>query len=123
MTEDRVEEAQAPPTLLEELLRKSQSFMEGLIAERVKASLDHALDWTFRRIIVYLSAAVLFGTAAVFLLVAGMEGLKQAGAPPWSAYLLLGLLGGLGGSLLLRRPAVGKENGRNCSHSGCQRGH
>jgi hypothetical protein len=104
MTEYRTEETNAPPSLLEELLRKSQSFMEGLIADRIRASLDRALDWTFRRVIVYLSAAALFATAAVFLLVAGTEGLKQAGAPTWSAYLIWGLVGALGGSLLLRRP-------------------
>jgi hypothetical protein len=104
MSEHRVEEPEAPPSLLEELLRKSQDFVEGLVAERVKASLDRALEWTFRRVILYISATALFATAAVFLLVAGMEGLKQAGAPSWSAYLLLALLGALGGCLLLRRP-------------------
>jgi hypothetical protein len=104
MNEQRAQVPEAPPSLLEELLRKSQDFVEGLVAERVKASLDRALDWTFRRVILYVSAAALFATAAVFLLVAGMEGLREVGAPAWSAYLLLALLGALGGCLLLRWP-------------------
>lgn len=104
MNERRVDEQEAPPSILDELLRKSHSFLEGLLADRVKSSLDRALEWTFRRVIVYLSAAALFGTAAVFLLIAGVEGLKQAGAPPWSAYLIPGLAGAFGGLLLLHRP-------------------
>lgn len=104
MIDPRVEPPEAPPSLLEDLLRRSQSFVEGLVAERVKASLDRALEWTFRRVIVYVSAAALFATAAVFLLVAGTEGLKQAGAPAWLAYFILGLFGALGGCVLLSRP-------------------
>lgn len=102
MEEDRVEEQEMRASVLEDLLRKSRELVEGVVAERVKSSVDRALQWTFRRIIAYVTAAGLFVTAAVFLLVAGMEALKQAGAPPWSAYLLLGLAGLLGGLLLLR---------------------
>jgi len=103
MNERRFEEPEAAPSLLEDLFRKSERFVEGLVAERVRSSVGRALEWTFRRVILYLTAAALFATAAVFLLVAATEGLKQAGAPAWSAYLLLGFLGGLGGLLLLPR--------------------
>ena len=64
-----------------------------------------ATAWISHRRLVpaILGSSALFATAAVFLLVAATEGLKQAGAPAWSAYLLLGFLGGLGGLLLLPR--------------------
>jgi len=104
MAENRIEEPPAPPSLLDDLLRKTHEFVEGAIVDRVKTSVDRALEWTFRRIIVYVSAAALFATGAVFLLIAGMEGLRQIGAPAWAAYLVLGLTGGLGGAALLQRP-------------------
>ena len=104
MHENRVEEPQASPTLLEDVLQKSREFIEGIIADRIKDSLERALDWTFHRMMVYLTVVALFATAAVFALMAGLEGMKQAGVPPWAAYLTVGLAGALGGSLLLMGP-------------------
>lgn len=109
MHENRVEEPQASPTLLEDFLQRSREFIEGIIADRVKDSLERALDWTFHRMMVSLTVVALFATAAVFALLAGLEGMRQAGVPPWAAYLTLGLVGALGGSLLLKRP---KSRGR-----------
>lgn len=105
MIDPRVQEPEARPSVLEELLAKSRSFIEGVIADRIKASLERFFERVTQRIIACLVASVLFGTAAVFLLVAGMEGLKQAGLPLWAAYLSLGLVGALGGVLLIRKPA------------------
>jgi len=105
MPENRVEEPEAPPSILEDLLKRSGTYVQGVVADHVKASVERVLDWTLRRTITYLSAGALFATAVIFGMVAGMEGLKQAGAPAWAAYLTFGLVGALGGSLLLPRPA------------------
>ena len=115
MADNRIEEPQTP-SILEDLLRRSRAFVEGVIADHFKASVDRVLDWTLRRVITSLVASAFFVTAVVFLLVAGTEGLKQVGAPPWVAYLSLAFVGALGGGLLLRRP---KER---CDHeSPCRR--
>jgi hypothetical protein len=105
MIDPRVEEPQAPPSILEDLLARSRSFIEGVIADRIKASLERVFERTMMRVVACLISSVLFGTAAVFALIAGLEGLKQAGAPVWAAYLSLGLVGALGGGLLIRKPA------------------
>lgn len=105
MHQNRVDDdPEVSTTLLEDLLRKSREFVEGVIADRIRDSMERALDWTFRRMITYLTVAVLFGSAVVFALLAGLEGMKQAGVPSWASYLTLGLAGALGGSLLLLRP-------------------
>jgi hypothetical protein len=101
MTDPRVEEAEVSPSILEELHRKVHELVRGMMADRLRASAERALDWTFRRVLTYLTAAAFFVTAAVFALLAGMEGLKQAGAPPWAAHLALGLGGALAGAMLL----------------------
>ena len=104
MHENRVEDRQDSPTLLEDLLRRSREFIEGIVADRLRDSLERALEWTFRRALTYLCIAALFATAAIFAVLAGLEGMKQADVPPWAAYLTLGLAGALGGSLLLKQP-------------------
>ena len=105
MPENRVEEPEAPPSILEDLLRRSGTYVQGVVADHIKASVERALDWTLRRTLTYIVAGALFATAAVFMLVAGLEGVKQAGAPVWAAYLGFGLAGILGGGLLLPKPA------------------
>lgn len=104
MVQNRVHEHEASATLLEDLLRRSRAFIEGVIADRIRDFLDNMLDRTFRRASLYLTGAALFATSAVLAVLAGLEGMKQAGAPPWAAYLLLSFAGVLGGGLLLRRP-------------------
>jgi len=101
MIDPRVQEPEPRPSVLEDLLARSRSFIEGLIADRLKASLERFFERMTRRVVACLVASVLFGTAAVFLLIAGLEGLKQAGLPGWAAYLSLGLVGALAGSLLI----------------------
>jgi hypothetical protein len=113
MIQNRVHEPEASATLLEDLLRRSRAFIEGVIADRIRDSLEHMLDWTFHRVFIYLTGAALFATAAVLAVLAGLEGLKQAGAPAWAAYLLLSFAGALGGSLLLRRPKRSDERHRS----------
>lgn len=104
MVEQRTEESAAAPSILEELLRKSQKFIQRSIADRLRGSVERAYERALGRLVICLIGAAFLVMAAVFLLLAGMEGLKQAGAPTWVAYLSLGLLGALAGALLLRRP-------------------
>jgi len=105
MIDPQVQEHETHPSVLEELLAKSRSFIEGVIADRIKASLERFFERMTHRVVACLVASVLFGTAAVFLLIAGMEGLKQAGLPLWAAYLSWGLVAALGGVLLIHKPA------------------
>jgi hypothetical protein len=102
MIEEQVHEPEAPPSIHDELLKKIQDLLRGMVAERIKASVDRAMEWTFHRVIVYLTAAVVFSVAATFLMLAGSEGLKQAGLPSWGAFLALGFVGLLGGTALLK---------------------
>jgi len=95
---------EAPSSILEDLLGRSERFMQGLLADHVKGAVERTLEWTFRRVIRFACAAASFATSMVFLLVAAVEGLKQAGVPAWMAYLIPGTAGILGGRLLLRRP-------------------
>ena len=113
MIQNRVPEHEASATLLEDLLRRSRAFIEGVLVDRIRDSLENMLDWTFRRVLLYLTSAALFATSAVLAVLAGLEGMKQAGAPPWAAYLLLSLAGVLAGSLLLRRPKRSDDRHRS----------
>ncbi|HVR83154.1 MAG TPA: hypothetical protein VMU54_02505, partial [Planctomycetota bacterium] len=88
---------------------RSRSFIEGVIADRIRSSLERLFERTMRRVVAGVISSMLFGTAAVFVLIAGLEGLKQAGAPVWAAYLCLGLVGALGGALLIRTPTEPRD--------------
>lgn len=78
-----------------------KSLFRGL-AERLE---DHAKDfvgWSLHRIVLTGIGLGITITAAILLLVAGVEGLKEASVPPSLAYLAAGLVG-LGVGLILIR--------------------
>ena len=88
--------------LIEDLIRRSKEFLGGVVTEYVWQSIRRVLHGAMERLIVYLTAAALFACSAVFLMIAGTEGLKQFGLAPWMAFLLPGIAGVLAGWLILK---------------------
>jgi hypothetical protein len=89
------------PSLIDDLARRTRKFLLELARDYVKRPVDELLGFILGRALAYLLAAALFITAAVFLLVGGVEGLKAAGVPPWISHLALGVVGLLGGLVAL----------------------
>ena len=88
--------------LLEELLRDAGSSLLNGFGARVSASLRDLLRSATRRAARATAGVALLGASLVFLLVAGVEGLKAASLPPSAAYLCMGVLGLIGGYFLTR---------------------
>jgi hypothetical protein len=67
-----------------------------------------------RRVIEYAFAGTLYCTAAVFLLVGLILGLREAGLPPYATYLLGGVVAGLAGAAVLKlhHPFGGRSAGK-----------
>lgn len=79
----------------------SKSMFHGLV-ERVEEGARGILGWSLKQLALTLISIGLIVTASVLILVAGIEGLKQASVPEWLAYLIAGVVGmGSGGLLLL----------------------
>lgn len=90
-------------TAVDDLVGRTKGFLSEVATEYVKKPADELFRWVLGRATSYLVAAALFVTAAVFLMIAGVEGLKRANVPPSLAYLGLGVVGVLGGLIALRR--------------------
>ncbi len=97
------------PSVLEDLIRRTRRFMGDIAHDYVKRPLEDLLRWALGRALAYAVAAGIFVAAAVFLLVAGVEGLKSAGLPHAWAYLALGAAGTVSGFLVLR---AGRATGK-----------
>ncbi len=98
------------PSVVDDLFRRTRKFLGEIAHDYVKRPLDELFRWALGRAVAYIVAAGIFVTAAVFLLVAGVEGLKAWKVHPAWAYLALGLAGAVFGWVILRigRPRAGK---------------
>lgn len=90
------------PGLLGEAAGAARRTFLGALASAFRRTVDDAVERTVGRLVSASVAAALLITAAVFLLVAGVEGLKAAALPPYAGYLILGGVG-LGAGLLVVR--------------------
>ena len=98
------------PSVVDDLIRRTRKFFSEIADDYVKRPLDDLFRWALGRAAAYLVAAGIFITAAVFLFIAGVEGLKTLQVPPVWAYLALGTAGLVAGWIVLRagRPRSGK---------------
>lgn len=89
-------------SFLDDLLKDaSRSMLRGglgLLEEKTRA----LIRWSLDRLTLTIVALDLMVTAIVFLLLAGVEGLREASLPPSLAFLFVGVVGLGAGFLLLR---------------------
>ena len=109
MPEDSEPKPRLDSSTIDELANRTKKFLTELARDYVKRPIDELLGWILRRAVAYLVAAALFITAAVFLLVGGVQGLTEAHVPPWVAYLALGVIGLIAGLIVLRSTAPPKK--------------
>jgi hypothetical protein len=89
-------------SFLDDLLKGvSKSMLHGL-AERLERSARGVVDWSLSRLAACIIAIGIAIAAAILLLMAGVEGLKQASVSPPLAYLASGLTG-LAAALMIFR--------------------
>jgi len=89
-------------SFLDDLLKVLSKSMFNGLAERVEDGARGLLDWSLKKLALTLVAIGITVTAAVLLLIAGVEGLIQASVPSWVAYLIAGVVGlGIGLPMLL----------------------
>jgi len=89
-------------SFLDDLLKVLSKSMFNGLAERMEDGARGLLDWSLKKLALTLVAIGITVTAAVLLLVAGVEGLIQASVPSSVAYLIAGVVGlGIGITLLL----------------------
>lgn len=96
---------------IDDLVARTRGFLREIANDYIKRPIDDLLKWTLGRAIAYLVAAGFFVTAVVFLMIAGVEGLRAAEVSPVWAYLGSGIAGILAGLIVLRatRPSSGKK--------------
>ncbi|HLY74286.1 MAG TPA: hypothetical protein VKU80_09230 [Planctomycetota bacterium] len=70
----------------------SKSLLNGF-AERVEDGARDLLGWSLRKLALTVIAAGITVTAAVLILISGVQGLEQASVPPSLAYLITGIVG------------------------------
>ncbi len=103
-SEERPDRPGHDPSIVDDLVRRTKSYLADAVVDLIKRPARELLRWLGKRAARYAVAAALLATAAVFLMIAGAEGLKSAGLRPWISYLALGLAGLLAAWILLRCP-------------------
>jgi hypothetical protein len=103
MDNDRPKPSAGDPSAMDDLIRRTKQFLVGTASDSVERVVGPLFHTATARVTSHLVAASIFGASAVFLMVAGSEGLKTAGLAPWLAYLTLGLVGVLSASVVLMR--------------------
>ena len=103
MNNDRTGRAAAASSILDDLILRTKQFLVGTATDSAERFVGPFVRTATSRVTSHLVAASIFGTSAVFLMVAGSEGLKSAGLAPWLSYLTLGLVGVLSASVVLLR--------------------
>lgn len=89
-------------SFLDDLFRDlSRSMLNGLV-DRVEGSARNLVGWSLRKLAFSVVALGMIITAVALILVAGVEGLREASLPPSLAYLIPGGVGLATGVLLLR---------------------
>jgi hypothetical protein len=86
---------------LEDLARRTGAFLRDQVSGLVRRPLEEAAQRTLARLVRALVGATLLGAGAIFLLVAGLEGMKAAGVAPWAAHLGVGAAAVLAGLAVL----------------------
>jgi hypothetical protein len=87
-------------TFVEEFLRVAGRSLGGSFVTRLKEAVRDGLREVARKLTTGTVGVSMLVAATVFLLVAGVEGLKAASLPAWAAYLILGVVALLGGGIL-----------------------
>lgn len=92
-----------PPerSFLEDLACRTGVFLRDRVSDLVRRPLEEAACRMLSRLVGALVAAALLGAGAIFLLTAGLEGMKAAGVPSWAAYLGAGAAAVLAGLAVL----------------------
>jgi len=89
-------------SFLDDLLKVLSKSMFNGFAERMEHGARDVLDWSLKKLALTLVAIGITVTAAVLLLIAGVEGLIQASVPTSLAYMIAGVVGlGIGLTMLL----------------------
>ena len=89
-------------SFFDDLLRDAGKSLFRGMAERLEAGAKDVLGWSLHRFSMVVIALGITITAAVLLLVAGVEGLKEAKVPPSLAYLAAGAVGMGAGVILFK---------------------
>ena len=101
MIRARVRRRPGRDSFMEDMLRSAGRSLGGGLVTRLREAVQDGVRQILRRLTTGALGTSMLITAAVFLLVAGVEGLKAASLPPWAAYLILGSVALVGGGLLL----------------------
>ncbi len=89
-------------SFLDGLLRDlSRSLLDGFV-DRIEGTARDIVGWSLKKLLFSAIAVGLLVTAVVFLLIAGVEGLREASLPPSLAHLCVGTVGLLAGILIFR---------------------
>lgn len=89
-------------SFLDDLLRElSRGLLNGVV-DRVEGSARNIVRWSLKKVAFSVAGLGLAVTALVLLLMAGVEGLREASLPPSLAYLIVGVVGLLSGILVFR---------------------
>lgn len=94
--------------VLEDLLRSTRDIVAGTLLESVKEASREILRRTMSVTLLYAVAAVLLGTGAILMLVAGFEALRLIPLPDAAAYAIMGAVALVGGVVAVK--SAGAKN-------------
>ena len=88
--------------MIDDLMSRTRHFLDRMVLDYVKRSLDDLLRRILGRTLRYSIAAALLIMAAAFLLLGGFEGLLVSGLPRYAAHLVIGGVSLLAGFVILK---------------------
>lgn len=104
MTEEPSPSTTSPgSSRLDLLLLRTKQLFGQVLAEWIKQPISEVGLWLKRRILQFSLGLVLLCVAIVFLLIGGVQALREVHIPSWATYLGVGGIAALLGVLLLRR--------------------
>lgn len=102
MSDPQEETRRAPASMLDEFFRSlSGSLFQGLV-QSLESGVRGWVGESLKRLAFSMIAVGIAIASSILLLIAAIEGLKQASVPPPVAYLITGLLGLASGFVLYR---------------------